>query len=55
MDNKVSVTISEEANANIQQAITLLLQNLPELINLKEKGMRCQRWVTKQWHLEQMR
>jgi len=36
MDNKVSVTISEEASANIQQALTVLLQNLPELINLKE-------------------
>lgn len=34
MDNKVSVTISEEASANIQKAITVLLQNLPELINL---------------------
>jgi len=36
MDNKVSVTISEEASANIQQAITVILKNLPELINLKE-------------------
>ena len=40
MDNKVSVTISEEASANIQQALTVILQNLPELINLtkEERG-----------------
>jgi len=34
MENKVSVTISEEASINIQKAITALLQNLPDLINL---------------------
>ena len=37
MDNKVSVTISEEASANIQQAIAVIIDNLPVLINLKEE------------------
>jgi hypothetical protein len=34
MENKVSVTISEEAIANINEAIKVIIQNLPEMINL---------------------
>ena len=36
MNNKVSVTISEEANANINEAIKVIIQNLPEMINLTQ-------------------
>lgn len=34
MENKVSVKISEEVNANILEAINTIVQNLPDLINL---------------------
>ena len=34
MENRISVTISEEAQANILKAIEMINQNLPVLINL---------------------
>ena len=37
MENKVSITIDEEAMTTISQALTAIRQNLPELINLKEE------------------
>ncbi|HZK95439.1 MAG TPA: hypothetical protein VFC67_14620 [Prolixibacteraceae bacterium] len=37
MENKVSVTISEEATININEAIKVIIQNLPELINLTQE------------------
>jgi len=37
MENKVSVTISEEATTNINEAIKVIIQNLPEMINLTQE------------------
>ena len=37
MENKVSITIDEEAMTTISQALTAIRQNMPELINLKEE------------------
>jgi len=37
MENKVSVTISEEAINNINEAIKTIIQNLPDLINLTQE------------------
>ncbi len=37
MENKVSVTINEEAFANITEAMAIIVQNLPDLINLTKK------------------
>jgi len=34
MENRISVTISEEAQANILKALAVISQNLPELVNL---------------------
>ena len=36
MENKVSITISEEAITNINEAINTIIQNLPDLINLTQ-------------------
>jgi len=37
MENKVSVTISPEAITNINEAIAVIIDNLPGLINLREE------------------
>jgi len=37
MENKVSITISDESSANILGAVEIIQQNLPVLINLTEE------------------